>query len=239
MSDLEYALTLRETAVALTPDDHPSYPQYLTNLGNNLETKAELTGTIDDLNRAITLKEEALSLTPNDHPDRAGYFINLGNCLLTRYKHSNSDDDINRAIATKEQAMKVRTALPIYRVWAAHSASELLKNDAKRSKSLLEAAVYLLPLMSPRALKWKDQQYNLRKVAGLTTKAVSLSLECNEEPYKALELLELGKGVLASLRLDLRSDVTALKSRHETLAQQFEDLRFQLDHRPGNITSPA
>ena len=55
---------------------------------------------------------------------------------------------------------------------------------------------------------------------------MSLSLECNEVPYNPLELLALGKGVLASLRLDLRSDVIALKSKREALSQQFEDLRF-------------
>ena len=113
-----------------------------------------MTGTIDDLNRAITFKEEALSFTPNDHVDRTGSFINLVNCVATRYKHSNSEGDLDQAFATKDEGMKRHACLPIYRVWAAHS-----KNDAKRATSLLEAAVYLLPLMSPRALKWKDQQY--------------------------------------------------------------------------------
>jgi hypothetical protein len=93
-----------------------------------------------------------------------------------------------------------------------------------------------LPTTSPRsALNELDRQYQISQFAGITSRAVSVSLQCGEFPYRALELSELGIGVLATLQLQVRSDILDLKESHPDLAQQFNDLRDQLDRPPSNF----
>jgi hypothetical protein len=48
-----------------------------------------------------------------------------------------------------------------------------------------------------------------------------------------LQLLELGRGILASLQLEIRSDISVLASNHPELAHQFEDLRNLIDSPAG------
>ena len=56
-----------------------------------------------------------------------------------------------------------------------------------------------------------------------------MSLENVETPYKSLQLLELGRGILANLQLEVRSDISVLASSHPALAQKFKELRDQID----------
>src|SRR5204863_3203346 len=107
--------------------------------------------------------------------------------------------------------------------------------DPQRAKNLLKTAVEFLPLVSPRTLKQSDQQHHISHVAGITSRAVSLSLQCRDKPYDALQLLELGRGVLANMWLEVRSDVSALKISNPELAEQFDDIRNRLDSSSGNI----
>jgi hypothetical protein len=72
-------------------------------------------------------------------------------------------------------------------------------------------------------------QRNLSQFADITSTATSVYLECGEDPVKAVQLLELGRGIIANLQLGLRSDITALSAIHPELAQQFSHLRDHLD----------
>jgi hypothetical protein len=45
----------------------------------------------------------------------------------------------------------------------------------------------------------------------LTADACSLSLQAGDESFKALELLELGRGVIMGLLIDDRSDISRLE----------------------------
>src|SRR5208282_3482412 len=107
------------------------------------------------------------------------------------------------------------------RIGAALLASQMLiGRDNHRLKPLLQTAVELLPSISPRSLKQTDRQYNISQFANITSGAVSVFLECDDDTHNALRLLELGRGVLASLQLEFRSDISVLRVLHPTLAQQ-------------------
>ena len=99
------------------------------------------------------------------------------------------DFDRDLAIEKMEQAVAVTTAPPSIRISSANLASEsLIGRDNHRAKSLLQTAVQLLPTVSPRTLTSGDQQYNIAQFAGITSRAASLSLECGEDAFKALQL---------------------------------------------------
>ena len=63
-----------------------------------------------------------------------------------------------------------------------------------RAKRLLQTAVKLLPIISPRTLDQQDRLFNFSRFSGITSRAVSMTTQCGESPYNALQLLELGYG---------------------------------------------
>jgi hypothetical protein len=99
----------------------------------------------------------------------------------------------------------------------------------KHAKTILEVAVHLLPTISPRALKRSDQQYNISQFVNITSRAVSISLADADYPYNYLRLLELGRGILENLQLEVRSDISVLAASHPDLAQKFQALRDRID----------
>ena len=222
---------MKEQAVESTPDDHPNRVAWLNNLGNALQSRFERTGSMEDLERAIVTKEQAVESVPDGHPDRATCLNNLGIALQRRFERTGSMEDLERAIVTKEQAFKSDTAPPFVRLKAASSCSDLLisQKNYNRAKAILQAAVQLLPTVSPRQLKRGDQQFNISQFSNITSRAVSLCLADAEDAYKSLQLLELGRGILTNLQLEVRSDISVLAASHPDLAQQFQKLRDQID----------
>jgi CHAT domain-containing protein len=148
-------------------------------------------------------------------------------------------DDLDRAISTKEMAFFTDTAPPSIRIRAASSCSNLLFSQGryKQAKPILEAAVRLLPTISPRTLKRRDQQFNISQFSNITSQAVSLCLADGEDEYKSLQLLELGRGILTSLQLEVRSDISVLAASHPDFARQFLQLRNQIDPPSGKFDS--
>ena len=186
---------------------------------------------MEDLDRAIAMNEQAIKSTPDGHPVRATMLGNLGVALQSRFEGTGSIEDLERIIATYEQAFKSDTAPPSVRLKTASFCSNLLISQKlySRAKAILRAAVQLLPKISPRQLKRGDQQFNISQFANITSCAVSLCLADAEDPYKSLQLLELGRGILTNLQLEVRSDISVLEASHSDLAQQFRELQDQID----------
>ena len=230
MESIGQAITTMEQGVASTPNDHPDRAIYFNNLGNALHIQFEQTKWMDDLNQAIIMMEKAVTSSPNDHPNLGAMLSNLGNLLQRRFEQLGLTDDLDRAVMMMEQAVELDTAPSSFRIRAADSASQLLiGRNWERAKAILKVAVDLLPTISPRILNQRDRQYNIAQFAGITCRAVSVSLQCGEKPFQALQVSELGNGVLATLQLQVRSDVRDLQESHPDLARQFYDLRDQLD----------
>lgn len=231
MEDLDHAIEIREHVVESTPLDHPDRAMYLNNLGNTLQSRFERTGSMEDLDCAIETIRQAVESTPIDHPNRAMFLINLGNSLEIRFQKTESMDDLDCSILTYEQAADSNTAPPLIRLNGARSCANLLisQGKLKRAKPILEAAVHLLPSLSPRQLKRTDAQFNISQFSNITACAVSLCLENMDDPYRSLQLLELGKGILANLQLEVRSDISELGAVHSELAQQFQQLRDEIN----------
>ena len=237
--DLDRAIAIISQAAGSEKNERQLASIHL-NLGALLSSYFGRTGLTEYLDRAIASMEQALTLTPMDHPDRVLRFKALGDTLIARFEKTGSIDDLQKAIEMYVQAVAVDTAPPSLRIKAADSASRLLiGRDHSRARPLLRTAVELLPIIGSRTLAQSDRQYNLSQFGGITSRAASISLECGEEPYEALQLLEIGRGVLASLQLEVRSDITALKASYPDIAQQFENIRERLDRQQNQIMEPS
>lgn len=229
-ADLDYAITTKDEALMLTPDDHTDRAMLLNNLANSLQSRFELCGSMADLDTAVVFKEQAVLLTPTEHSDRAARLHSLAISLELRFKTSGLARDLEQAINRNEESANDVVAPPTIRINAAKKAAELLINrDLRRANKLLRSAVVLLPFVSPLTLGQDDRQYEISQFAGLTAEAVSVSLESGDPLFEVVSLLELGRGVLAKLQIDMRSGISTLWKDQPELGKRFEYLRDVLD----------
>jgi hypothetical protein len=81
-------------------------------------------------------------------------------------------------------------------------------------------------VVTPRLLSRLDQQQILSHFGGITSRATAVVLNAGLEPYEALKLLEIGRGVMASFSLERRMDVTMLgsdmASKYKTAQKKLE-----------------
>lgn len=229
ISDLNEAIRVQREAVA-TNTENVDRAGWFNNLGISLQTRSKKTGSLDDLNEAIFAKEQAVQLTPGHHPNRTMWLTNLGTVFRDRFELYGSESDLDRAIELNEEALAISAAAPVFRIRAADWASSMLiGRDWHRANKALQEAVKLLPSMSPRTLSQTDRQHSISLFAGITSRSVSVSLQCGDDTYKALQLLELGRGVLANLQLEVRSDISVLEDSYPEIARKFRNIRAKLD----------
>ncbi|KAK0611676.1 CHAT domain-containing protein [Immersiella caudata] len=231
IDDLNRAVDIATMAVDATPQGRRNQAIILGNLSNWLSNRFRRTGSIDDLNRAIDFITMAVDVTPQDHPDRASHLKNLGDRLSTRFKRTDSIDDLNRTLSSYKEGWSCHTAPPSIRIRLAQAAASILalQQEWDESSQLLEEAVKLLPTVSPRSLNHTDKQHMLAESAGLASMAAATALNAGKATSHALQLLELGRGVIASLLMDVRGDISDLKRKHPGLADEFTSLRDELD----------
>ncbi|MEO3749414.1 tetratricopeptide repeat protein [Streptomyces sp. B6B3] len=235
LADLDQAITAGRAALQATPTDHPARAAMLNNLGASLSARFEQSGDLADLDQALDWLQTALRATPTDHPDRARVLSNLGGALRDRFERSGDLADLEAAVSAGERALEVVSAAPSSRIQTAWVTARLVAgSDAGRAADTAEAAVRLLPQVTPRQLGRRDQQYALSLCAGLAGDAAALALADprgtqQERATRALRLLEAGRAVILSHALDVRSDLADLSQRRPDLATRFVQLRDQLD----------
>jgi tetratricopeptide (TPR) repeat protein len=99
--------------------------------------------------------------------------------------------------------------------------------------------VSLIPLLVPQSLENHDKQHLLKRAVGLASNAAALSIMCQRgDPYEAVRVLELGRGLIQTALNIVRADVTDLWGKHPTLAEAFLQLRSQLDS-PIRVETPS
>ncbi|MFF4059263.1 CHAT domain-containing protein [Streptomyces sp. NPDC001668] len=242
IEDLDGAVAAGQNATATVPPHHPERPRYLSLLGGVLTVRFEMTGSIADLDDAVVACQAALDTSPAEHPERADYLFQLGTALYRRYQRTHSRRDFDRALAAHMEGARADGARPSIRIRAARAAASMTgRRDPDLAADLLASAVHLLPEVADRRLSRGDQQHAMGKWSGLAGDAAALALASHAgtptgRAVRALQLIEVGRGVLHSQALDMRSDLAELRERHPDLAHHFEVLRDELD-RPMELAS--
>jgi tetratricopeptide (TPR) repeat protein len=230
LADLDKAIRTQEEALSALPQNHIERGEMLDCYGSLTKDLFLITKSPNDLDLAIVRGQEAVDVTLPGHSKLAIRQTNLAIELKHRFELTACKDDFNRAVAYFIAALDDTAAPPLTRILAASSAAKLLLQSNKmKARSLLESAVNLLPAICPRTLLRQDQQYNLAKCMGITALAVSLSIDCGEDPYEALSISESGRCVLANLQLEVRSDLSQLREAHQELASAFLEVRNKID----------
>lgn len=247
MADLETAIQRFQDALDATPEDHPDWARRLHSLGAGYGDRYLRTGSMEDLQMAIQRFQDALDATPEDHPDRARRLHGLGTGYGDRYQRTGAMADLETAIQRFQNALAHSQSPPIDR---SGPAKKLIKLHAEAAHWSLahqaaSAAVSLVPLLTPRSLSNSDKQHLLTDMVGLASDAAAVALMAEKSPHEAIQLLELGRGVIIGSLDELRTDASDLQQQHPQLAEEYIKLRDQLDaptgltHQVDPLTSPT
>jgi hypothetical protein len=139
--------------------------------------------------------------------------------------------DLDAAVNAFAKSFESQFSPPMARIYSAIEGAKLnySRNFIGDASRMLAAAVRLLPTASPRTLRRDDKQYSISQFDGVAADACAISILNGGDVYEAIELLEIGRGVMASVYFDTRNDVSSLENAYPELAEKFRNLRDQLD----------
>ncbi|KAK1773057.1 LOW QUALITY PROTEIN: hypothetical protein QBC45DRAFT_455738 [Copromyces sp. CBS 386.78] len=231
IADLELAIQQFQEALEATPEDHPDRANRLHSLGIGYSDRYQRTRVIADLELAIQHYKEVLEATPEDHPERADRLHSLGIGYRDRYQSTGEEENLELAIQSFKEAVVHSSSAILDRL---KPTTDLLQLPLKTKHwelayEVASTAVSLIPLLTPRSLENSDKQYLLTEVSGLASDAAAVTLMVGKTPYKAMQLLELGRGVIIGSLREMRTDISNLQQKHPQLAEQYVKLRDQLN----------
>ncbi|MEV6071922.1 CHAT domain-containing tetratricopeptide repeat protein [Nocardia sp. NPDC052001] len=230
-TDLDHAIHIGQQAVDATPTDHPNRARHLSNLGTAYRLRfVYVTDATSDLDRAIDTAEQAVDATSTDHPSRAKYLANLSIAYLLRLSSDRHGAD-RMTVSMLATGLAMAGSAPVAdQVRAGHVIGLLAQavNDHALAVEVLDAAVALVPLVALRELGWEDQEYGLGLHYGLVSEAVAAHCAIGD-PTGAVEVAELGRGVLLAAQLDIRTDLTDLDRALPHLAAPLRRVRELLN----------
>ncbi|KAH6843407.1 hypothetical protein B0I37DRAFT_217353 [Chaetomium sp. MPI-CAGE-AT-0009] len=246
-SDLSEGINLSRQAVkAVGSNDILTRAVLVSVLSNLLWEQYTQDGEVAKLDEAIdvlrgTLQPEAG--LPTTHPGRGALEHALGRVLRERSRLGHNATDLEESGEAYRRAWACRNAPLTIRIdgairageIAASRAEHLRRQDPLYDKYWTEASTYfdhavgLLHVLSPRHMQNVNKQYMLKRFAGLGAHAAAAALNAKKGDSYALQQLELGRGIISGLTLDLRTDLSSLREKRPDWADQFSRLRDMLD----------
>ncbi|KAK6540781.1 hypothetical protein TWF694_008171 [Orbilia ellipsospora] len=199
------------------------------------------TSNPDHLQSACQTIDEAIDMGQHQHhPKRADIFFRAGMNYTKQYRLKGKWQDLEKAAGYFEEGMTSPVSVPTIRLENAVAAGTELSRAVhveklsgalawERPYHFLKAAVEILAKLNPRSISSEDMQTGLSRNPGLARNAAAVALNAERTAREAFELLELGRGVISGLLLDLRTDLSELQNSHPDLAAEFISVRQQLD----------
>ncbi|KAK2763563.1 TPR domain-containing protein [Colletotrichum kahawae] len=231
VEDINEAISLGYEALAVSSHDQSKRCSYMNNIGNLLGERFDFTGDMADLNQCIEYINEGIKAAPTNHDSMNDWLVNLGAQMSLRFCRTSQKTDRDQARAYLRSVLNSEQSEVSTRISAAYHLLPKEYMDEDKHEAFLDArtAVNLIPLSAPLSLQPEDRQSFLTKVAGFASEAAAIALNDGQSPEIAIELLETGRGVLASFFHDRRTDLSLLEAEHPKLASSFRDLRAELD----------
>lgn len=233
-ADLDASAGYSLQALGATDEADPQWAQFADALAGALLHRHRLnarTGEVAghaDLDKAIDLIARAATATGPDSP----FFLMRLQNLAVAYQEEAVDPE-RRAGVVRRLVEAVGTATDTTPT-AQASARTNIGRLALQAGMLTEAAamwrgaVELLPLCAPQGLAWSDQEHQLSHSGGLVGEATATLLAIGDVAG-AVELAELGRGILLSNQLSARIDLAELSRSAPDLAEEFKILVAEMD----------
>ncbi|KAH6884147.1 CHAT domain-containing protein [Thelonectria olida] len=208
VKELETAIQQYHKALASAPENHPDQVPRFYKLGNSYRAKYQRTKAIPDLEAAIRHYQRALDLTPDNHPERTRRLSGLSYLHRYRYHRVKETTDLDVAIQLCQQALDHSPSPPMDRLHSARSLLELYAHTLNwlSVHEVASTAVSLMHSHITRALEHSDKQNVIDEVGSFASDGAAAALNAGKEPYDAVRLLELGRGIITSSLNDIQAD---------------------------------
>jgi tetratricopeptide (TPR) repeat protein len=231
INDLDQSIRCFQQAIKATratPNRQQERAKRFAGAGAGLRYRYKRTGLVDDINHAIQYCHQAVEATPDDHPDRARRFQELGAGLHDRYQKTGQAADLQKSTEALKASCFDPLGLPIVRINAGKEAAQILvaEQNWEESSHVLNEVVQLLPQATPPTDSRNNWQRSIRTFSGLASLTASVLLKAGKSPFTALQALESGRGMIASLIMDVRWDVSKLESTHSQLWDTHRIMRY-------------
>lgn len=201
LSDLNRSITFGESAIRIIGQDRNqnSYnrPSFLTNLGNALRDRYNVTGSMADLRRGIDLHREAATSCPDGQWDKANHFIDLALGLVTLYESEPVTERAEEIASAYRRAIhysnksSLATAINAASGWSTWAEAAQRWDDVLEScKAGLDAIDILLSAQPTR----KNKETWIRHAQDLSGRIAYAYVQGPEpQPGHALNALEDGR----------------------------------------------
>jgi CHAT domain len=225
LADCDEAAAALDAALAILGEEHADRAPMLANLALAQFLRHRGSGDRRDLAAALGSAERAAAC----NPPRARFLLPLAFIARESYRLA-PDESVRHAALQALQAAVADQSAPLnLHASAFRLTGELLAADRPGDAAAAYArAVELLPRIAPRHLRRSASEQLLGSFAGLAADAAACALLAHQAD-QAVSLLELGRGVLLTQRLDARTDLAGLRAASAELADRFAELRDALD----------
>jgi hypothetical protein len=217
------AVRCAKEAVDLTPVDHPDRPLRLSNFGLVLRYQWQYHGVWTALDDAVRALRQAVATLSAGHHALPGRLSNLAATLLLRYERDRADVDRIAAAELFHKVARHDVAPVSLRVQAAVQTGQLAADQARWPVATeeFELAVQLMQRLATHYTDRVDEEHELARFAHVSSDAGACALHANDARL-ALELLELGTGIMLARTLELRSDLADLGERFPAMAKRLD-----------------
>lgn len=239
-SFLEWATELNEEALRVATElDEPDRARLLSVRGSlYLSSFSRIRGSGDPegreyLDKAISATEQALLLLSNDCTDSeyVGRLSTLLSAYRMRAEFIGMPVSRGRLSSLHSQLKRREQVWPEERLdgFRKLGSIALSMGEYKTAAELLGTAVSLLPSIAPREIGWSDQEYRIGSHTGLVEEAIAAHCSISDT-VRAVEVAELGRGIMLASRLDSHIDLTELNRKRPVLFDRFQDVRRRINN---------
>ncbi|MGH3997154.1 MAG: hypothetical protein ACRDTJ_06795, partial [Pseudonocardiaceae bacterium] len=231
-ASLDVAIDVFTRALAASRGDDTHRHWHLSNLGYAYQTRFRRVGAAADLDVAIDLFTRALAANSVASPTRAQRLSQL--CIAHHLHFESSGEAIDRdTLLELADQVRLLALVPLLYAHTAATVARLARAVGEHAVAvgLFQNAVQALPRVARHELERRGQEDRLGSYAGLMSEVVDAHLQVNDVTG-AVEMAELGRGVLLSVQLDARTDLTELRRIWPDLAERFEALQDELTIAP-------
>jgi tetratricopeptide (TPR) repeat protein len=199
-------------------------------LGYGYSTQHRFTGKAHYLEQSIQYYQQSLDIWPMDHPGRGFTSLALGLEFQNRFHFEYSLVDRTKSNENFESALFSQNSPSSVRIRAG---LELVKSLSKEEQwdsavHVVDEILELFPDLTVPTQTRDDMQVSLQQLSGISSIAASVFLKAGKPAIEALEVLERGRGIIASLTMDTRSDISVLKEKHPNLWSRYTECQQKL-----------
>ncbi|MET9803384.1 CHAT domain-containing protein [Streptomyces sp. NPDC006368] len=238
--DLEDAVEAARSAITAAPTNAYERPMFLRELAQSLRRYAAHFSAPGALTKAVEALQEADALLPENHPERSVTLADLGFALADLAETTGASEDRSAALRALHDASLVSSASAHARARAAAAAGHLAASTGNYTEALdhFTLALEQLELTAWRGLERDDRERLIAEYPSLATDAAAVALRA-EQPQRAVELLEQGRGILLAQVLESRTDHVDVRAKAPKLADRLRQVLDELDQLPDGSQSSS